>query len=225
MILILTIGLLSPDSIFTLVQKRGSVIPALKGRIEVIVEYPRLESLVGRFYLKDNRLLIRFQSPYGQDILITDSLLIVYNPDRREKIVREDLSPSGQFIPYLDAGPGILAWSKDWNLRTISRDSILGYDLYVLEGENPDTGGSHTRTIFWVDADVFLIRRVEFYGQDTVLNFIYLVDETEEIGETMIPTRYQMRILTRFGVAVFHYKLSEIKTGLELPDSLFRIGD
>lgn len=224
MVLITLFLLMDPDSIFSQVEMRTKMIEAMKGRMEVIVEYPKVETLIGRFYLKGDKLLLRFYSPAAQDFLFSDSSLAIYNPGLKEKIVKKGFSKINQPIPYLDVGPGILTWTKGWRFRTVARESILGHDLYIIEGISNDTTQVYRRSLFWVDAEQPLIRRVEFYDRDDLLHFIYLVRTEEQVGNAIIPKEYQLRILTEFGVLVISIVLSAIEKNPALPDSIFMIG-
>lgn len=221
--LLLTLSL-NADSILAKVKGRSQIFESLKGRMEVIFEYPKEETLTGRFYLKGNNLLMRIYSPNVQDFLFTDTMFIIYNPELKEKIIKRGTPTINRPVPYIDMGPGILAWMANWRLKTIGQDSILGYDVYILEGKNCDTIQTYQRSLIWIDAQTFLIRRVEFYNQDSLLNFVYLVRADQEFDRIIIPKQYEMRILTDFGVIVFNVILSALEIVPELPDSLFKIG-
>ncbi|RKX71017.1 hypothetical protein DRP53_03045 [candidate division WOR-3 bacterium] len=224
MILLLFL-ILPSDSILKGVKDRSEIATDLKGRIEVRIEYPKAETLSGRFYLKGRELLLRFQSPSPSDLLFTDTVLVIYRPDLKEKVIKRGFVSVDRPIPYLDVGPGILSWTKGWQFRTVARDSILSYDVYILEGETTDTTRRYQKTIFWIDAESFLIRRVEFYDSDGLLNFLYLVKGEEMVAGVLIPIEYQMRILTEFGVMVISVRLPEVEAVPELPEAIFHIGD
>ncbi|HIE06241.1 MAG TPA: outer membrane lipoprotein-sorting protein [bacterium (Candidatus Stahlbacteria)] len=224
MFFLLLIIIADLDSILARVEVRSRELGILKGRMEVVFEYPGAETLIGRFYLKNKNLLMRIYSPNLQDFLITDTMLIIYNPEFKEKIIKRGTSPINRPVPYIDMGPGILGWMADWQLEILGQDSIHGYDLYIMEGKNNDTMQTYQRSLIWIDSRSYLIRRVEFYDRDSLLNFVYLVHADQSFGEVIIPKEYEMRILTDFGVIVFSVILSALEIPPELPDSLFRVG-
>ncbi len=81
----------------------------------------------------------------------------------------------------------------DYAHTLLGDTAIRGYDSWVIEMEpKPEAPVVWDRVKAWIAKDTYIQLRAEYYGEDGELVNTLVMDEIEEMGGRMLPTRWTM---------------------------------
>jgi len=145
-----------------------------------------------------NKTLIEFTNPeeLGQKILIIDNEIYLYFPDAEEIIhlqgnaLRD--SVLGSDFSYEDLA-GEEGYFKKYNSEFLKTVKIDNTKCYLLKLTAKKRGMTYPIQKIWVDAELFVLRKAEYYSLSERLLKELFVKEIKRISGKFIPVNIEIR--------------------------------
>ncbi len=180
--------------------------------------------LYGKFYWQDNNYRFDFSEPEELHVVFDGSRIIIDRPARHETTIREvagSLEPGYETAsPWL---PSLRRLSVEYAFELVGHGPVEGQPVWVLEGTAADTARRPARLMLWLDQASLQVLRMETYGAGENPTTIFLVDSSATIGSALVPVRFRNWLGVEGDAIEVETRLSGIRAGVPIPDSLFRL--
>lgn len=175
----------------------------------------------------DEKSLIEFTSRQerGQKILRTDDEIYLYFPDAAEVIrlqgaaLRDSVLGSDMSYEDMTGGKGLL---EDYDAEMLGTETVDGQECYKIELKAKGRGVAYPKEIIWVDAEMYVTRRVHMFSlSGKLLKEMRMQDYVTRRGKTF-PVRFIIEDKLKRNSST-EFVIETIEIGVDIPSSRFSL--
>lgn len=189
--------------------------------------FGRRVSTMTSFTRGDDLSLIEFTSAAerGQKVLRTADEIYLFYPDAAELVrlqgaaLREGMLGSDVSYEDLTGGKTLL---ETYTVALEGTETVDGHPCYVVTMEARRRNVAYPRQTVWVDQEIFVGRRSEYFSLNGRLLKTITASEIELVDDTYIPTHLVVSDALKRNSSTT-IEIDEIELGLRLRDDLFSL--
>jgi hypothetical protein len=199
----------------------------IEGRMIISDRFGSRTSSFEMYSQGEENVLVEFTSAAeaGQKVLRTEDEIYLFYPDAAELIrlqgsaLRESMLGSDVSYEDMTGNRGIL----DTYRATLSgRETIRGFDCFVVELEATSRDVAYPRQRLWIDSGLFVMRRSEQYAlSGRLLKEIVVTDLMERSGR-IFPSAMTISDTLKANSST-EFIVDEAEIGLRLPPNIFSL--
>lgn len=175
----------------------------------------------------EERMLLAFTNPEekGQKILRLKDEIYLYFPDA-EEVIRLQGSALKESVMGSDFSYEDLTGEKSildlYTVRLLGSETLAGGEQHVLELKAKGRGMAYPLQKLWVDAQVFIPRKAEYYALSGRLLKTLEVLETRQVAGRSVMSRAVMRDAMKKSSST-EFRVDRVKIDEPLPKNIFSL--
>ena len=199
----------------------------IEGRMIITDRFGSRTSSFEMYSEGEENVLVEFTSPgeAGQKVLRTEDEIYLFYPDAAELIrlqgsaLRESMLGSDVSYEDMTGNRGIL---DTYQATLLGRETVRGYDCYVVELEATSRDVAYPRQRLWIDSDLFVMRRSEQYAlSGRLLKEIVVTDLMERSGR-VFPSAMTISDTLKANSST-EFLVDKAEIGIRLPRNIFSL--